>query len=187
MAKKKLPIILSEKEILKLLDQPSKTSATGLRNRAILKIMINCGLRVSEVTKLKTPEIDLVSGELWVRDGKGGKDRVVGIRPSMIELLKQWKEKRPQSLFFFPTLKGGRLGSRYLQLMTKRYAKKAGINKRVYPHSLRHFFATDYYRRTKNIEALRRILGHENIATTTIYINLENSEIIQSMKDFEGF
>jgi len=186
MAQKKLPIILGQKEIIKLLDQPSKTSLIGLRNRAIIKTMLNCGLRVSEITNLKTSDIDLENGKLRVVQGKGGKDRDLGIPPVGIEILKDWKKKRSISLFFFSTLKGKRLSVRYLEQMIKRYTLKAGISKRVTPHTLRHIFATEFYRQTKDIETLRLILGHESISTTTIYITLANTEVEKSMKSFVG-
>jgi site-specific recombinase XerD len=71
--------------------------------------------------------------------------------------------------------------------MVKRYATKAGITKKISPHILRHTFATEFYRQTKDIETLRRILGHSDISTTTIYITLANIEVETSMKSFKGF
>jgi len=182
MAQKHLPIILERKEVEKLLDQPSKKSLTGIRNKAIMKIIANCGLRVSEITNLRTSEIDLETGKFRVVNGKGGKDRNLVIPPLTIEVLKDWQKKKPESDDFFPTLKGGQLGVRYLQQMIKRYALKAGISKRITPHSLRHFYATEHYRKERDIEALRQILGHESISTTTIYITLANIEVEESMK-----
>lgn len=187
MAQKKLPIILERKEIEKLLDQPSKTSLIGLRNRAIMKIMLNLGLRVSEVTNLKTEAVDLENGKVRIIQGKGGRDRNLATPETVIEILKEWKKKRPQNLFFFPTLKGTKLCSRYLQQMIKRYAAAAGIKKRITPHILRHIFATDHYRQYKDIMTLKSILGHEFITTTTIYITLANIEVEKSMRNFIGF
>jgi len=69
----------------------------------------------------------------------------------------------------------------------KRYSKKADINKNISPHILRHTFATEYYRQTKDIETLRRILGHADISTTTIYITLANIDVENGMKSFKGF
>jgi len=72
--------------------------------------------------------------------------------------------------------------------MVKRYAFKAGIkNKKVSPHTLRHSYATQFYKQTKDIETLRRILGHTDIGTTTIYITLANTDVEEGMKSFEGF
>jgi len=187
MPTKKLPIILEKKEVEKLLDQPSEKSLIGLRNKAIIKVMINCGLRVSEITKLEVSNIDLERGKLRVKQGKGGKDRDLFLPIDSLESLKDWEKKRPESVFFFSTLKGKKLCIRYLQEMIKRYSLKAGIKKRVSPHTLRHTFATEFYRQTKDIETLRKILGHANISTTTIYITLANIEVENAMKGFEGF
>jgi len=71
--------------------------------------------------------------------------------------------------------------------MIKRYSKKAGIVKNISPHTLRHTYATEYYRQTKDIETLRRILGHADISTTTIYITLANIDVEKGMKSFKGF
>lgn len=187
MPNKKLPIILEKKEVEKLLNQPSEKSLIGLRNRAMIKMMVNVGLRVSEVAKLEVLDIDLERGKLRIKQGKGGKDRDLFLPPESLEPLKEWKEKRPKSAFFFSTLKGKKLCIRYLQEMIKRYSLKAGIKKRVSPHTLRHTFATEFYRQTKDIETLRKILGHANISTTTIYITLANLEVENAMKSFDGF
>lgn len=187
MIKKKLPIILEQKEIQKLLDQPNKKSLIGLRNLAIMKIILNCGLRVSEVVNLKNKDIDLENGKLRIIEGKGGKDRDLATPETVKETLREWEKKKPQSFFFFSTFKGGKLSSRYLQQMIKRQALRAGLNKRITPHTLRHNYATFFYRQTKDIETLRLILGHESISTTTIYITLANTEVEKSMKTFLGF
>jgi len=103
------------------------------------------------------------------------------------DLLEAWRNIRPKSNYFFSTLKGRKLSDRYIQQMVKRYALKAGINKRISPHILRHTFATEYYRQTKDIETLRRILGHSDISTTTIYITLANIDVENGMKSFKEF
>ena len=71
--------------------------------------------------------------------------------------------------------------------MIKRYAKKAGIGEDITPHTLRHSFATDFYKRTKDIEALRKILGHSDISTTQIYVTLANLDVENAMKEYNGF
>jgi len=184
---KKLPIILEKEEVEKLLNQPSKTSLTGLRNLAIMKTMLNCGLRVSEITNLKILDINLDKGKLKVVQGKGRKDRNLKFNKIDIPILTKWAKKRPQGLYFFPTLHGEKIHSRYIQQMIKRYALSAGINKAITPHTLRHIFATEYYRQSKNLEALRMTLGHNDISTTMIYITLANIEVEQGLDSFVGF
>ena len=200
MVRRKLPIILDREEAYKLIKQPNKRYATGLRNKAIISLMLNCGLRVSEITSLKSNNISLTDGKLRVVDGKGQKDRDIPfISESTLDLLREWKKIRPKgSQHFFTTLvdrennrfsskSGKKLSVRYIQFMIKRYARKAGINKDVTPHTLRHSFATDFYKRTKDIEALRKILGHSDISTTQIYVTLANLDVEKALKEYNGF
>ncbi len=187
MTRKKLPAVLEPEEAQNLLKQPNKRYPTGLRNKAMLSLMLHCGLRVSEVVNLRPGSINLTKGKLRVKNGKGNKDRDLAIPEYLIDLFDSWRKKRPESNFFFSTLKGKKLSIRYLQQMVKRYALKAGLNKRISPHTLRHTYATQYYKQTKDIETLRRILGHSDISTTTIYITLANTDVEEGMKSFKSF
>ncbi len=200
MVIRKLPVILDREEAYKLIRRPNKRYITGLRNKAIISLMLNCGLRVSEVTGLKPNNISLTDGKLRVVDGKGHKDRDIPfISESTLDLLREWKKIRPKgSQYFFTTLvdrendrfsskSGKKLSVRYIQFMVKRYASKASINKDVTPHTLRHSFATDFYKRTKDIEALRKILGHSDISTTQIYVTLANLDVENALKEYNGF
>ena len=200
MVRRKLPVILDREEALKLIRQPNKRYVTGLRNKAIISLMLNCGLRVSEVTGLKPNDINITDGKLRVVNGKGQKDRDIPfISESTLELLREWKKKKQKAIkHFFTTLvdrkndrfsskKGQKLSDRYIQFMIKRYARKSGINKDVTPHTLRHSFATDFYKRTKDIEALRKILGHSDISTTQIYVTLANLDVENALKEYNGF
>ena len=187
MPRKKLPVILEPEEVQNLLKQPNKRYSTGLRNKAIMSLMLHCGLRVSEVVNLRPGNINLTKGKLRVESGKGSRDRDLAIPEYLMDLLDNWGKKRPESNFFFSTLKGKKLSIRYLQQMVKRYGQKAAISKNISPHTLRHTYATQYYKQTKDIEALRRILGHADISTTTIYITLANIDIESGMKSFKEF
>ncbi len=185
--KTKLPIVLEPEEVQKLIKQPNKRYPTGLRNKAIISLMLHCGLRLSEITDLKPGSINLTKGKLRIESGKGNKDRDLAIPDYLIDLLNTWRKIKPKSSYFFPTLQGNKLSPRYIQQMVKRYSQKAGIIKNVSPHTLRHTYATQYYKQTKDIETLRRILGHTDISTTTIYITLANIDVETGMKSFKGF
>jgi len=185
--KNKLPVILEPEEAKKLIKQPNKRCPTGLRNKTIMSLMLHCGLRLSEVVNLKHGNINLTKGKLRVESGKGKKDRDLAIPDYLNDLLDTWRNIRPKSNFFFSTLKGRKLSDRYIQQMVKRYTQKAGIEKKISPHTLRHTYATQYYKQTKDIETLRRILGHSDISTTTIYITLANIDVENGMKSFKGF
>jgi len=184
--RKQLPEILTDEEALRLKNIPNKRYLTGLRNKAIITLMLNTGLRVSEITNLQTKSIDLKNRSLKVVNGKGHKDRVIKIPEQTAELLKQWNKKRAEGPghYFFNTKDGHQLKVRYLQAMIKRYADRAKINKNIYPHSLRHTFATNFYRQTKDIETLRKLLGHSDISTTQIYVTLANIDIENAMNSF---
>ena len=186
--RKKLPEILNNFEASKLLSIPNSRYPTGLRNLAMMTVMLNIGLRVSEVTNLRPGHINLTENKLRVVNGKGGVDRDLTIPNGYTtELLKKWKDRRPKVEYFFCTLKGSQVSTRYIGLAVKRYILKAGINKNISPHTLRHSFATEFYRQTKDLETLRMILGHSSILTSQIYITLACEEVKAAMNGFHQF
>ena len=197
--RKKLPVILEPEEAEKLLKVPNKRYLPGVRNRAIISVMLNMGLRVSEVSNLRPGDINLTKNKLRIVAGKGNVDRDLAIPFYTAELLKAWKDKKPPgSEYFFCVIKnrregefasktGSKLSIRGIQVFVKRYGQRAGITKNISPHTLRHTYATQYYKQTKDIETLRRILGHADISTTTIYITLANIDVENGMKTFNEF
>jgi len=183
--RKKLPIVLEIDEAKRLVRQPNKRYPTGLRNIAIIKTMLNMGLRVSEITNLKPSHISLTNQKLRIVRGKYKQDRDLIIPEGILDILKEWKNRKPRDTeYFFTTLKGGKISGRYLCDMVKRYGKRAKIDKIISPHTLRHTFATEFYRQTKDIETLRMLLGHSYTATTSIYITLANIDIEKAMNVF---
>ncbi len=146
--------------------------------------MINAGLRSGEVITLKSKHIDWNTGKIMIKEGKGLKDRVVWANDPDLEILKKWKEVRPDSIYLFSTLKGNIINDRYLRAMIKRRAVKAGIKKDVYPHLLRHSFATDLLRESKNIRLVQKALGHSHLSTTMIYTHVYDDELASTMKSF---
>jgi integrase/recombinase XerD len=197
--RKKLPTVLEPEEANRLLKIPNKRYITGLRNKTILRLMLNMGLRVSEVINLKPGNVNLTKRKLRVVDGKGGVDRDLTIPEYLIDLLKEWKRRKPNNTEYFFTnlkerskgkfasIKGKKLSVRNIQFMVKNYAERAGIKKNVTPHTLRHTFATEFYRQTKDIETLRKILGHSNIGTTQIYVTLANIDVENAMNGFRDY
>jgi integrase/recombinase XerD len=185
--RKSVPVILEQDEGLRVLDQPSKTCKTGRRNYAILKTMLNLGLRVSEVTNLCETDIDLDHQTLRILHGKGDKDRLLSIPENLLPVLRKWEEERPRSDYYFSTLRGTQLSTRYLREAVGRYAMGAGIKKRISPHTLRHSFATQYIRENRPVVQLQRILGHADLKTTMNYINLTNKDMKSALEGFEGF
>lgn len=207
--RKKLPVVLEPEEAQSLLSIPNKRYITGIRNKAILALMLNLGLRVSEVVNLKPGDLNLTKRKLRVVNGKGGVDRDLIIPEYTTEILREWKKAKPKnSRNFFTTIKdtqgtitqkktgrvidktsktGGKLSVRYIQFMVKRYAERAGIDKDITPHTLRHTFATDFIRQGQNVMKLKKILGHSDITTTQIYVTLANKDIEEAMNGFKEF
>lgn len=137
--RKKLPVVLELGECQRLIKIPNRRYLTGLRNKAIMLVMLNMGLRVSEITDLRPGSINLTSRKLRIVNGKGGVDRDLVIPDGIIETLRQWKDRKPKGTkYFFTTIKGNKLSSRYLCDMIKRYGRKAKIDKNISPHTLRH-------------------------------------------------
>jgi site-specific recombinase XerD len=186
---KRLPTVLNEDEQEALLKQPNPNRRTGLRNLCLLRLMLNTGLRAAEVLNLKVSDIDLPRGKVMVKQGKGKKDRTLWIGVKDLGLLKKWlkfKAQLPESEFLFTTRAGERLQDRYLRFMVKRLARQAGIDKDVHPHMLRHTFATDLLRKTKNIRLAQKALGHAQITSTQVYTHIVDDELEEAMKTFRA-
>ena len=106
-----------------------------------------------------------------------------------IDRLRSWRERQTEKCaatyeHVFTTLKGKALGHRYVQRMVKRYAAKAGIDKSISPHTLRHSFATDLYRETSKIRLVQKVLGHSDLSTTMIYTHIFDEEVESALKSF---
>jgi integrase/recombinase XerD len=185
---KKLPTVLTEDEQERLLEQANPRYPTGERNQTMLRLMLNTGLRLAEVTALKWRDVDLTTGKLMVRQGKGAKDRTLWVAEADIDRLRSWRERQATVCgtceHAFTTLNGRALGHRYVQRMVKRYAAKAGIDKNISPHTLRHSFATDLYRETSKIHLVQKVLGHADLSTTMIYTHIFDEEVESALKSF---
>lgn len=184
---KRLPVTLTEEEQASLLAQPNPPYPTGERNQLLLRLMLDTGLRLAEATALEWDHVDLMTGRLLVRQGKGAKDRVLWMGDDLLYALARWRQRqhtvcRMVPSHVFTTLQGRGLQHRYVQEMVRRYAKQAGIMKRVTPHVFRHTFATDLYRKTGNIRLVQKALGHADLSTTMVYTHLYDSEVEAAVK-----
>lgn len=187
---KKLPVeVLTSEEVQLLLKQCSRRAPTGIRNRAMIVIMWRCMLRVSEVLALKTADFD---GEtIRVLHGKGDKCRVVGIDVEAASMIDLWMQTRKTlghngNKRLFCTLDGGDLKSVYVRNLLRRLGKKAGIEKRVHPHGLRHTGASELLSEGINVGIIQRQLGHSSIATTSRYLDHINpKEVVDVMRQRE--
>jgi len=197
--RKKLPVILEPEEVENLMRIPNKRYLSGKRNLAVLSLMLNMGLRVSEVSNLKSGNVNLTDNKLRIVEGKGGVDRDLIIPFYTAELLKEWKKFKPKSEWFFTTIKdvkdrgrfntkkGNQFKIKNIQVMVKKYSKRAKIKKNISPHTLRHTFGTTFIRQGGNVMSLKKILGHSDISTTQIYITLALKDVKEAMSKFEEF
>lgn len=183
---RKLPDTLNNEERAALLSQPNKKARTGLRDLAMIRLMLNAGLRTSEVLNIFTEDVEWISGKLIVRHAKGNKDRIMWLNEEDLEIIRKWKEIKPYSPILFTTLKGNKINDRYLRSMVKRRAKRIGIAKNVHPHLLRHTFATDLLRSTKNIRLVQKALGHASLSSTMIYTHVYDEELEVALKSFRS-
>ncbi len=185
--RKKLPVVLSEDERERLLQQPNPRYPTGERNLAMIHLMLNVGLRLSEATALRWNDLDLLTGKLLVKEGKGAKDRSLWLGEGDIDRLGAWRTRQAdlcQSEHVFSTLEGTRISNRYVQAMLRRYVKRAKIEKNITPHTLRHTFATDLYAETLKIRLVQKVLGHSDLSTTMIYTHVFDPEVEDALKSF---
>ena len=180
---RRLPHILDQDEVRRLLIQPDPETPLGLRDQAMIEILYATGLRVSELVSLKTHEIDLEGDYLKVR-GKGSKVRVVPFgRWAKEKLMRYLKEARPGLLkgraspFLFLNRSGKSLTRQGFWKLLRHYALAAGIEKRVTPHTLRHSFATHLLEGGADLRSIQSMLGHADISTTQIYTHLRPTHL----------
>ena len=181
---KSLPKSLNEKEVHDLLeavtvnitDTPFKQKSKR-RDKVILTPLYSTGLRISELVKLLKKDIDFDERTIRVR-GKGDKDRIVLFDEHTKELLLDYLEYNDhESEYLFINKNGKNLTPRYVQMMIKKYAKAAGIKKKVTPHVLRHSFATHLLKNGVDIRVIQQLLGHSSLSTTQIYTSVDMDTI----------
>ena len=192
---------LELEEVKRLIGSVGNKNSYSLRDRAILELLFSTGLRVSELSGLDRDSINLKSGEFSIR-GKGGKIRLVFISDSaknaIINYIKQRKDI-DQALFVNirkvksrkktvgnKNFRSLRLTPRSIQRIVKKYAIKAGIVKKVTPHTLRHSFATDLLMNGADIRSVQSMLGHSSITTTQIYTHITNRHLKDIHKKFHS-
>ncbi|HRU33661.1 MAG TPA: tyrosine-type recombinase/integrase [Candidatus Paceibacterota bacterium] len=186
--------LISFEELERLLNAPDDHSLKGLRDRAILEMLFATGLRISELCQLNRDSINLERGEFSVK-GKGGKIRLVFLSESAREALKKYLDKRTdieEPLFVtFKKSKNnndviGRITPRTVERLINFYAKKAGIVKKVTPHTLRHLFATDLLQNGADLRSVQMLLGHSNISTTQVYTHITDRELKEIYRAFHA-
>jgi site-specific recombinase XerD len=184
----KLPKILTEEETDRLLSEPNQRYFGPHRDYLYMRLMLKAGLRASETTALQKEHVDLMSGKLSVRAGKGAKDRTLWVGEEVLGELQGWMDRQEEEAeatdYLLPTRKGTEVATSHLRRSVKRYARKASVEEvdRVSPHTLRHTFATRLYRETSNIRMVQKALGHSDLSTTMVYTHVVDEELEGAMK-----
>lgn len=186
--------LISAAELTRLLEAPDRKSEQGLRDRAMLALLFSTGLRVSELCGLDRDTVDLKKDEFAVR-GKGEKVRLVFLSPTAKAAVAEYLAKRgdvSEALLvnlktkLRPGAEPERLTPRSVERIIKRYAIRAGITRKVTPHTLRHSFATDLLRNGADIRSVQIMLGHANITTTQIYTHVTDAQLKDIHRRFHG-
>lgn len=165
--------ILSKEEIKSLMD-----SISNKKSKLMISLIYAAGLRVSELTNLKVHDLDFIQKKGHIRQGSRKKDRVFNIPENLLEDLQKQSEKQKEKnqIFLFTSFKG-QMTTRNLQKIVSKSAKKAGLEKEVHPHTLRHSFATHLLEDGNDIRHIQKILGHSSLNTTQIYTHLSTEQI----------
>ena len=181
-AGKRLPDNLDADRMAKLLEIPGDGPIVD-RDRAILELLYSSGLRLAELIDLNLGDVD--SSDATVRvTGKGNKDRIVPVGRKALAALASWQKSRasmadPDEKALFVSNRGQRLSHRSVQARVTYWAKRQGIDSKVYPHLFRHSFATHLLESSHDLRGVQELLGHANISTTQVYTHLDFQHLAQ--------
>jgi len=178
---KKLPSVLTLKEVKDLIK-----AAKAKRDRLIVEFLYSSGCRVSECAKLKVTDIEFKERIAKVRGGKGNKDRIIILSTEWLKHIKKYlKNKKINSDFVFSKKNGKPISVDTIQRIIKNSSEKAGIQKHITPHTLRHSYATHLLEAGESIRKIQELLGHSNLSTTQIYTSISTEQLkkVQSPLD----
>jgi site-specific recombinase XerD len=177
---RRLPVVLSPAEVRRLL-----AAVAGPRDRLMLRLAYGCGLRLSEVRHLRVADLDGGRQTLWVRGGKGAKDRGVPLPPALLqELRAYWRVQRPAD-YLFVNRQGQPLHPGTLQRAFARALALSGLTKAASIHTLRHCYATHLLEAGTDLPTLQRLLGHGSVQTTMLYLHLRSERLRQLRSPLE--
>lgn len=188
---KQLPDVLNQEEIFAILNKPNSVDPLGIRDKAILETMYATGVRVSELITLKQSGVHPDAGVIQVF-GKGSKERLIPIGSSALEwIAKYQREVRPQFAkkgkgrdVLFLNTRGTPLSRMTIWNIVDRYARQAGIQKDVHPHTFRHSFATHLLEGGADLRSVQEMLGHSDISTTQIYTHIDREYLKEIHRTF---
>lgn len=168
----KIPTVISEEDVIRLL-----LAANNLKHQCIIGMLYSGGLRRSELLNLKIADIDIERGQVFIRGGKGKKDRTTLLSERLSKGLERYYQIYMPNFWLFEGLKGKPYSSASVSKIISRAKEKAGIKKRVTPHVLRHSFATHLLDKGVDIRYIQTLLGHNSLSTTQIYTHVSNRDL----------
>ncbi len=179
---KKIPEILTTDEVFALLEQPSGDSPKEIRDKAMLELLYATGIRVSELINLEVSDVNLKTSSILCRDGS--KSRTIPYGKKAKDALTRYLEgsreaivDNKESTILFANCSGQKMSRQGFWKLIKHYAKKAGIESDITPHTLRHSFAAHLVENGADLRSVQEMLGHSDISTTQIYANMSHSHI----------
>ncbi len=180
---RKLPVILDEVEIKQMLSVFNKRYLSSYTNYLIIRTMVETGMRISEVLNLQLGYVNLSTGKIHIKEGKGNKDRIVYINNGLLDSLIAYLERteKANTGLVFTTRTREKIDQNNVNRMIETYRVKAGIEKHISAHTFRHSYATALLRETGNLSLVQRVLGHEDISTTQVYVHLSDRDVEENM------
>ena len=171
--KQRLPVVLTEVEVARLLQAPM-----SLKLRTVLMTLYSAGLRLGEATHLRPTDIDSGAMAIRIRQGKGGRDRMVVLSAHLLSTLRQyWRVYRPGAWLFYGNSKDKPIDARTVQRTVQAAARAVGIRKQVTPHTLRHTCATHLMESGTSLRYIQELLGHRSLKTTQIYTQVRPGRV----------
>ena len=171
---KRLPDVLSKEEIGKMIK-----ATENLKHKCLISLIYSCGLRRSEAVNLQMKDIDSKRMLIKISGAKGKKDRYVPLSAVLLKLLRDYYRKEKPARWLFEGAGGTQYSATSIYNVVKNTAGKAGIKKRIYPHILRHSFATHHLEQGTDLRFIQAFLGHESSKTTEIYTHVSNKELLK--------
>jgi tyrosine recombinase XerC len=185
---KNIPSFLTEDEAAALLDLPKTAKPLDLRDRAILELFYATGIRVSELVGVEMGDIHFTERLVRVR-GKGKKERIVPFGRKAQEALEEYFRARPRlaggagaDAAVFLNYRGGRLTTRSVERMVRKYVRRTAVARKISPHSLRHSFASHLLGRGADLRVIQELLGHSSLATTQKYTHVDLKQLLEVYK-----
>jgi integrase/recombinase XerD len=185
---------LTPAEVQSLIAQCSRRAPTGIRNRALLTLLYRSGLRVAEVLAIRPSDVNFDKHSLRLLDTKSGDAQTRAFHPSADDALSRWLDTRRELATagkwrngpLFCTLDGGPVSDTYVRALLQRLGRKAGIQKRLHPHGLRHTFAVELDAAGTSISVISKLLGHSNVPTTAHYLDhLTNRQAVEALQGID--